>query len=407
MRGKSLSKGIIAISGFACGIVAAILMRASLEHVEWNHGSIWKYSASGGIDVNCVGVGPNLANCLGKAEHASTLALSGNDVDLREYWNKVAGISDLRELEVVAAMDTDLDGLSKVPRLNRLIFNDVKINTELALPQGIRELRMLGVSLRDYSSIGKCSALEALRIAESNLSEISFVQTLPSPLSLELIACDVATIDVLQAPSELRSLDLSGNGHLQSLRGLSKFPKLCDLALRNCKQLEDISEVAAAKWLLSLDLEGCENVRYLPSLTQCRLLDEINISHTGVSDISPLVDLKSLKSLSIIGLTLSDYADIGKLTELEYLALGSNSGLNSIEWIVNLQRLKSLFLREAEGIVDISYVSQCVQLEEIWLPESVRDISALRYCSRLRKIHLVRKPVQGVGEIPLRVDIVW
>ena len=81
-------------------------------------------------------------------------------------------------------------------------------------------------------------------------------------------------------------------------------------------------------------------------------MEGLNLSDTGVSDVSALASLKNLKSLGLWKTDVSDVSSLARLTNLEGLNLGG-TGVSDVSALANLTNLEWLYLNYT-AVSDVS-----------------------------------------------------
>lgn len=150
-------------------------------------------------------------------------------------------------------------------------------------------------------------------------------------------------------------------------------------------------------------------IRSISNNTSLRYLDLGNGSRSEIRDISPLGNLKNLRTL-VIGGTLRELSPIARLENLEELTIFSDV-LSDISVLGELNRLKALEIYGAayidlealenltnsmqhlavkvEYIADIDSLTMLVNLRHLELrAENIKDIRPLRYLKRVRYLEV-------------------
>lgn len=150
-------------------------------------------------------------------------------------------------------------------------------------------------------------------------------------------------------------------------------------------------------------------IRSISNVTSLRHLDLGNGSRSEIRDISPLGNLKNLRTL-VIGGTLRELSPIARLENLEDLTifsdvlsdisvLGELKGLRRLEIYgaidINLNTLEELtnsmqhLAVKVEYIADIDSLTMLVNLRHLeLLAYNIKDIRPLRYLKRVRYLEV-------------------
>ena len=103
----------------------------------------------------------------------------------------------------------------------------------------------------------------------------------------------------------------------------------------------------------------------LDNIGRCLGLQYLNLSYTNIENISPLMNLPVLRSLSLAGLFLINYEDLRWLVTLEILNL-QYSNFSKPELLIDFILLRSLDLGNTK-ISSITDLKNLVRLEELYL----------------------------------------
>lgn len=175
-------------------------------------------------------------------------------------------------------------------------------------------------------------------------------------------------------------------------------------------------------------------IRSISNVTSLRHLDLGNGSRSEIRDISPLGNLKNLRTL-VIGGTLRELSPIARLENLEDLTifsdvlsdisvLGELKGLRKLEIYgaidINLNTLEELtnsmqhLAVKVEYIADIDSLTMLVNLRHLeLLADNIKDIRPLRYLKRVRYLEVPKNfwtslQVKRIAkELDLRVRTYW
>ena len=92
------------------------------------------------------------------------------------------------------------------------------------------------------------------------------------------------------------------NQPLESLEGIQRLDALESLDVRNCAALTELSAAFKMQGLHRLTVMGCP-LRSLDGVQHLTELEELCLSHTGVNDLRPLLELPALRSVRLSGET--------------------------------------------------------------------------------------------------------
>jgi|GEM_PF-4898273 len=148
--------------------------------------------------------------------------------------------------------------------------------------------------------------------------------------------------------------------------------------------------------------------KLLPEIDQLNgHLRELEISHTEISDLSPLGGLPSLESLKINATKVADWSVLSSLTSLRRLAL-SFCGSSDLPSLSACEDLRQLSISTDQLIDDTLSGSLPAppRLETLGLyGRAVNSLSGLEGCRDLRSLHCIRttigslEPLRGMAQL--------
>jgi internalin A len=94
----------------------------------------------------------------------------------------------------------------------------------------------------------------------------------------------------------------ANQSRLASLDGVAEAKRLARVQLIGCVRLTSIAPLAGKAELEYLDLERCLNISDISAVQSIGSLSWIDISGTGVEDVSPLASCESLRTVRAFGL---------------------------------------------------------------------------------------------------------
>ena len=144
-----------------------------------------------------------------------------------------------------------------------------------------------------------------------------------------------------------------------------------------------------------------EDVRSISNITSLRYLDLGNGSRSEIRDISPLGNLKSLRTLVISG-TLRELSPIARLENLEELTIFSDV-LSDISVLGELNRLKTLEIYGAAGAyIDLKALEELTNSMQHLVVEvkCIDNIDSLTMLANLRHLELRAENIKDIR--PLR-----
>lgn len=143
----------------------------------------------------------------------------------------------------------------------------------------------------------------------------------------------------------MHSINLRGHGKLEGLENLMPLRGLIKLDLQgrevNYISLYYINYLTSLKYLYLNNMNLTGDLSFLENLTDLRVLD---LSSTGISNISILSKLRNLNELYLGGNKITDLSYLENLTNLIKLDLVGNNDITRIYALRNLINLRYLTL---------------------------------------------------------------
>lgn len=187
--------------------------------------------------------------------------------------------------------------------------------------------------LWSLSGIEGLTHLKVIELPRSRISDLTPLGNLIGIEGLNFYDSDIKSLDPLSSLRELRSLRIGAAMYLTDLAALSNLYELVDLdcsSISNIDRRIDFSPIAALTNLEKLDcsgnfidtLEFLQDLKMLRSLSledsyfsddtlaplaNLRRLKRLRLSHTNINNLSPLIELPSLKYLWVDKTKIPDY----------------------------------------------------------------------------------------------------
>ncbi len=179
--------------------------------------------------------------------------------------------------------------INKINRVEHLVFEGCRMME--VLPDLSRHGELHSVVIRDALNLKGISSLASLR----------------ELISLEIYnSMGITSFEVLAKNTHLRSLVAVRCG-VESIQPLTTLEELTHLELTKCFHLTDyidedkplLNALKEIKDLQVLKLSNISGLKNAAPLKELKELVELDISHTGIDDLSPLADLENLKVLTV------------------------------------------------------------------------------------------------------------
>ena len=242
-----------------------------------------------------------------------------------------------------------------------LLMNTLALGEELIPDEGLRnwikaqlkadEITLEGLETLDYIQIfgesPQVSSLEGLQYA-TNLIDIYFDKQAIS---------DVSPILGLQ---NLNTLRITKNGFApQNIEKVERLTSLTSLSLGETPLNDDIvAQLAPLENLIfiQLDSTGISNITFMAGMPS---LKNIYLSNNNISNIAPLSHLTAVQNLWLDGNNITDVSPLAGLQVKNSLYLQSNK-ISTISAIDKQNSNQLSFFADANGILDVSKVDPSV-----------------------------------------------
>ncbi|NFN56845.1 DUF5050 domain-containing protein [Clostridium botulinum] len=326
------------------GSIKSIESLKYLEELDLSNNLIGDITALGGLsqltrlDLSKNGIVS--INSLGSLINLQYLSLYENKISegeeylkklysLRELYLKNSGVSNF---DVTLAYYNNLEKKDFTTNSDFIVF-DEKLDSDLA--KIIREILGKDENTNIYKS--EVDTITDLNLSEEAISRLN--------ISSRLTNTNVINLDGIQNFSNLHSINLRGHGKLEGLENLMPIRGLIKLDLQgreiNYTSLYYIKYLTSLRYLYLNNMNLTGDLSFLENLTDLRVLD---LSRTGISNISILDKLRNLSELYLGGNNIIDLSSLENLTNLAKLDLVENNDITSIYALRNLINLRYLTL---------------------------------------------------------------
>ncbi len=264
-----------------------------------------------------------------------------------------------------------------------------------SLPRSLRSLDLSSTPLESRMLPPLPSALEILRLANTNIDELPQINALFVLEELDLSKTRLERAEGMCASPALRMLSLGGTG-LRDIRALQECSSLETLDLSDTR-IENVSAAGSLVRLRTLDLTRSAVTDLIP-LSDLRSLEKLSLAETHVRDWEPLRFLASLKVLDLESSGIGD-ADLRALSQLRLLELNlsrtrvSDAGLDALPSSLRVLDLRGLRISD-EGLQKIATFRE---LQEIDLGRTdIQSLTPLCENSVLRRLRLRETRIDSV-----------
>jgi len=259
----------------------------------------------------------------------------------------------------------------------------------------VRQMRlsgiMGGVGNNRFDPMGRYTIEQSITTMLRTYDHVKFVHSIP----------DYITIAGVRIPTTADSVSINGSngtiwfhegrvGSANQFRGqitneclapLKQLPYLQRVILQVIREITDITPLVEIRNLRTLDLAYMDNVDITP-LSRMMNLRELSIGFSPITDLSPIAGLHNLESLAIHDTQISDLSLIAGLTNLRSLSLYRNQ-LRDLTPIAGLMNLEFLFIERNQSS-DLTPLAGLTNLTQLFVTHSnITDITPLARLTNL------------------------
>ncbi|MFI8606662.1 leucine-rich repeat domain-containing protein [Cellulophaga baltica] len=196
----------------------------------------------------------------------------------------------------------------------------------------ITYLNVANNKVYDLTPLSKLSNLEYLHLGWNiGVSDISPIAHLNKLKTLNLTYThglrDITPIENL---TQLDSLDYSHAYYIEDISSIGKLINLKHLRFTGSEIIDDFEFLNNLKKIESLHLDRNIYINNLSFVPNMPLLKKLNLSSTGITDISLLANFNSMEFLSLRGLKISDFSILKNMPNLKELHFDDSVIDNSI-----------------------------------------------------------------------------
>ena len=280
-------------------------------------------------ELDLSGMGLRDISALSACQQLVKLNLAGNQIsDLSTLMN----LPQLEWLDISGNQVTDLRPLMGIARLTYVDASDNSINSTAALSMmnGLKELYLDNNPIRDFSGLRKVKSLEVLGLSGTGLTDedMGYLKNLTLLTNLNLEENEALTgeaVDALQERLATCNISRSQLAYSIDVDGHPVLSTATELNLSG-SGIADISGLAKIPSLEKLDLSrnSISNL-YILQLTDSRFtIRELNLSGNVIEDITPLASLTGVEVLDLSNNMISSELPLMNLKTLKTLYLGGN-----------------------------------------------------------------------------------
>ncbi len=240
----------------------------------------------------------------------------------------------------------------------------------------------------------------------SKISNLEGIQYCTNLKAFEIISNNVSNIGQLATLVHLQVLKIWYN-NVSDLRPIQNLTEIKKLYIDyNPIPKNNWAFLKGWTWLEELGLGGLgltsTDITFLSHFSNLKYLQLFN--NGGIEDISPLASLTTLKVLLINGNRISDLSPLEKLVDLDDLNIG-NISATDLKPLKKLTKLRILAIF-GDRLSDISPLASLTSLQTVDMRfNSVEDISALKNLNKLKGLNLSYNEIKDISSLVENIGI--
>lgn len=294
-------------------------------------------------------------------------------------------------------------GIPNAPNVKKLFIRDKEPIDYAALKHfsNLEQLIVYESPIEDLSWLKDYPKLKVLELQGNSLKSLEGIQVLRG---LQEFACNanfVRDLSPLDSLLDLRWIQIYDND-IQSLEPIGHLQKVTYLDVSR-NQIRSLKPIAGWTWLENLAVYNCDNLIDISEINNFKGLKGLNISFLPVPDFSlkMLENHKDLENLRVQGMVRSneELNYIMHHTKLMQLTMGKNDGVTNIDSLRYLTKLVYLDIHSNE-VSDITVVRNFPKLVKLVIYHNhIQDLSPLLNCPELRSLFMHENPVRDFGPL--------
>ena len=347
----------------------------------------------------------DLSNCgisdisaLAYAVNVPALDLSLNEI---ESVDALAGFVKLKELDISYNKISDISALSASTALTSLDAAGNSIE-DISVVAGFTALVNLDLScnnISDASALEGLANLKTLSLSDNFISSVSFAssfETLDLSYNVFTTVADLVSI-------KAEKLDITYNNLVASNISASDFSSVTTLVYETQTEYDgsyrDAVEIPDAVLLEILLNEAPINTNGDNIITKGELAGatSLNLSKTGVTDITGLRYMKNVRTLRLDNTAVADISEVSGMVRLEILT-AANSNISTLAPLSEIETLRVITVPNTK-VSDISALetNKLYSLSSINLKgNGITDASALKNIPTLKTVTLSENKITSI-----------
>lgn len=239
----------------------------------------------------------------------------------------LVALKNLRRLNVAAAV-TNLAPLGSLVSLEHLTLRELPLKPDsdlsaLASLGSLTSLTLGGLPIENYDAVGKLGSLRTLELFNKNaIKSLGFLAPMTKLTTLQIRnqpdVHDLSPIASLSALETLELEDIGPDTSIAPLRGLTKLKKI-SLATNRFREM---GTLGAMRGLESVTIAMIPSFSDPGIITGLPLVRRVALTGTGIKTVAPLVRLAKIEDLAITRTPVTDVSPLVAAKGLNVLVIG-------------------------------------------------------------------------------------
>ncbi len=266
------------------------------------------------------------------------------------------GLANLRVLNMESTNLDDVDSVETLAKLEQLNISNTAVANlaPLASLQHLKHLEMNRTSISDISPLAAVHSLEYISFSNTTIESLAPLVALPN---LKKVICDGTDISRESIAGFYRERPdvevIFSTAQLEEYwKGLDDAWKKYFRARLNITGEPSRDKLHGIIRISDVHLSAQNGIRSIDALSVMIALKKLDISHTAVSDLSPLANLSSLEVIDFSETKVADLSPLAGHTQLRVVR-GSRSSVADMSPLSGCKNIDSLFFNHT-AIADLT-----------------------------------------------------
>ncbi len=266
------------------------------------------------------------------------------------------------------------------------------------------------ITQEDMKNICRMKKLETLTFSGCTFEGGAKAQLSLLPPTIKYITLEASGItdaDLASLPirsmTELRNVILPGNPDVTDLSVLSSVSGTLTRVDISSTGVKDLSPLSQAAGLLSVSANNCPDLDF--STLDTTGLYTVEAMYSDITDISFLQGSKNLETLRLSGNKISDLSPLAGLTDLRELRLDQND-IRDLTPLIGVTSLHNVDLSENPQLADLTGLEGAADLWRLNLSgDTVKTLAPLQNCKKLAQLDVTGNQLTDLKGLESAIEL--